>query len=77
MSAVTLRGEEASWDLYTVTSNHVHLIIRDAKGEEVIPQTIQLIARRTVREYNQRKDRRGAFWEDRYHATAVERWIFI
>jgi hypothetical protein len=48
MSAVTLRGEEASWDLYTVTSNHVHLIIRDAKGEEVIPQTIQLIARRTV-----------------------------
>jgi hypothetical protein len=22
---------------YTVTSNHVHLIIRDVKGEEVIP----------------------------------------
>jgi putative transposase len=23
-------------------------------------------------EYNQRKDRKGAFWEDRYHATAIE-----
>jgi len=57
---------------YTVTSNHVHLIIRDARGEEVIPQTMQLIASRTGQEYNQRKDRRGAFWEDRYHATAVE-----
>lgn len=22
--------------------------------------------------YNRRKDRKGAFWEDRYHATAVE-----
>ncbi len=22
--------------------------------------------------YNQRKIRKGAFWEDRYHATAVE-----
>ncbi len=23
-------------------------------------------------EYNQRKNRKGAYWEDRYHATAVE-----
>lgn len=57
---------------YVVTSNHVHLVIRDDKGEGVIPQTIQLIAGRTGQEYNQRKDRKGAFWEDRYHATAVE-----
>ena len=57
---------------YTVTSNHVHLVIRDAKGEEVIAQRMQLIASRTGQEYNQRKGRRGAFWEDRYHATAVE-----
>ncbi|MCP3925165.1 MAG: transposase, partial [Desulfobacterales bacterium] len=33
---------------------------------------IQLIAGRTGREYNLRKNRKGAFWEDRYHATAVE-----
>jgi hypothetical protein len=33
---------------------------------------MQLIAGRTGQEYNQRKNRNGAFWEDRYHATAVE-----
>ncbi len=30
------------------------------------------MAGRTAQEYNQRKDRKGAYWEDRYHATAVE-----
>ncbi|RJR07511.1 hypothetical protein C4588_06790 [Candidatus Parcubacteria bacterium] len=30
------------------------------------------MAGRTGQEYNQRKDRKGAFWEDRYHATAIE-----
>ena len=57
---------------YMVTSNHVHLVIRDDKGKAVIPQTMQLIAGRTGQEYNQRKGRNGAFWEDRYHAAAVE-----
>ena len=56
---------------YTVTSNHIHLLVYDGK-EDVIPASIQLIAGRTGREYNQRKKRKGAFWEDRYHATAVE-----
>ena len=37
-----------------------------------IPRSIQLIAGRTGQEYNQRKNRNGAFWEDRYHATAVQ-----
>jgi putative transposase len=31
-----------------------------------------LVAGRTGQEYNVRKNRKGAFWEDRYHATAVE-----
>ena len=57
---------------YAVTSNHIHLLVRDGKEGEVIPQTMQLIAGRTGQEYNQRKNRNGAFWEDRYHATAVE-----
>ena len=46
---------------YAVTSNHIHLVIRDVKGEEVIPKTMQLIAGRTGQEYNQRKGRKGAF----------------
>jgi len=40
--------------------------------EDVIPNSLQLIAGRTGQEYNQRKNRKGAFWEDRYQATAVE-----
>ncbi|MGH7846921.1 MAG: transposase [Candidatus Binatia bacterium] len=54
-----------------VTSNHVHLLVKDTGGD-VIAESMQLIAGRTAQEYNQRKNRHGAFWEDRYHATAVE-----
>ncbi len=54
-----------------VTSNHVHLLIKDT-GPNVIARSMQLIAGRTGQEYNERKRRHGAFWEDRYHATAIE-----
>ncbi len=57
---------------YIVTSNHIHLLVSDNGDEENIPKSIQLIAGRTGQQYNQRKQRTGAFWEDRYHATAVE-----
>ena len=33
---------------------------------------MKLVAGRTGQGYNQRKNRKGAYWEDRYHATAVE-----
>jgi len=56
-----------------VTSNHIHLLVSDDGDRDTIPKSIQLIAGRTGQEYNQRKKRNGAFWEDRYHATAVER----
>ena len=55
-----------------VTSNHVHLLVVDGGQRDTIPRSMQLIAGRTGQEYNQRKDRNGAFWEDRYHATAVQ-----
>jgi len=57
---------------YTVTSNHIHLLIQDEDGREVIPASIKLVAGRIGQEYNLRKKRKGAFEEDRYHATAVE-----
>ena len=57
---------------YTVTSNHIHLLVADDRDRGVIPKSIKLVAGRTGQEYNQRKNRKGAFWEDRYHATAVE-----
>ena len=56
---------------YAVTSNHIHLLVKDGGGE-VIARSMQLIAGRMGQEYNQRKNRQGAYWEDRYHATAVE-----
>lgn len=56
---------------YMVTSNHIHLMVSDNGARETIPKSVQLIAARVGQEYNQRKNRRGAFWEDRYHATAV------
>ena len=57
---------------YMVTSNHVHLLVFDNGGRNVIPDSIKLVAGRTGQEYNVRKNRTGAFWDDRYHATAVE-----
>ena len=59
---------------YMVTSNHIHLLVTDDPNDkrDVIPNSIKLIAGRTAQEYNIRKKRKGAFWEDRYHATAIE-----
>ena len=57
---------------YVATCNHVHLVVHGKDGGETIPKSIQLLAGRTGQEYNQRKKRKGAFWEDRYHATAIE-----
>jgi putative transposase len=58
---------------YIVTSNHIHLLVKDKDtGPDVIAPSMQLIAGRTAQQYNQRKGRQGAFWEDRYHATAIE-----
>ncbi len=56
---------------YAVTSNHIHLLVRD-QGRGEIAHAMQLIAGCTAQAYNHRKARQGAFWEDRYHATAVD-----
>jgi len=44
----------------------------DGADRDVLPKSLQLVASRTGQEYNRRKNRKGAFWEDRYHATAIE-----
>lgn len=56
---------------YIVTSNHIHLLVHD-RGDNAIPAAMQLISGRTAQEFNKRRGRRGAFWEDRYHATAIQ-----
>jgi putative transposase len=57
---------------YCVTCNHVHLLVKDKTGDGSISRAMQLIAGSTAQNYNRRKKRHGAFWEDRYHATAVQ-----
>jgi putative transposase len=57
---------------YAVTSNHIHLLVLADGRRTTIPRSIQLIASRTAIEFNLRKNRSGAFWDDNYHATAVE-----
>ena len=57
---------------YSVTCNHVHLLALDNGDRDCIPASMQLAAGSTAQNYNTRRGRRGAFWEDRYHATAVE-----
>jgi len=56
---------------YMVTSNHIHLLVIDG-DTEVIPKSLQLVAGKTAQAFNSRKNRKGAYWEDRYHATAIE-----
>ncbi len=56
---------------YICTSNHIHLLVK-VRGRNEITRSTQLIAGRTAQEYNRRKGRRGAYWEERCHATAVD-----
>ncbi len=56
---------------YTITSNHVHLIIW-AESPDQIAALMQKAAGEFAREYNRRKERSGAFWEGRYQVTMVE-----
>ena len=57
---------------YAITSNHVHLIVYVDKNAEAVARSIMLAASQTALRYNRRKERTGAFWEDNYHATAVD-----
>ena len=57
---------------YVVTSNYIHLLVYAGEDRWAIPRAVQLLAGRTAQVFNLRNNRRGAFWEDRYHATAVE-----
>ena len=55
-----------------MTSNHVHELVFDEKGRDVIPNSIKLVAGCTAQEYNKRKNRKRAFGGDRDHTTAIE-----
>ena len=61
---------------YMVTSNHIHLLVKEGESQ-AIWRSIQLIAGRVGQDYNARKGRKGAYWEDRYHATAIDQGVYF
>ncbi len=68
-------GKEKIWNRGTQFFGyfqHVHLLVYGNEDHEIVPRSLQLIAGRTAQAYNRRKKRHGDFWEDRYHATAVD-----
>ena len=62
---------------YCLTSNHIHLLISDNGNHNAISDSLQLVSGRTAQEYNTRKNRSGAYWEDRYHLTAIDRGRYL
>jgi putative transposase len=62
---------------YVVTSNHIHLLVHDDGRPNAIAKSIHLAAGQTAQRYNFRKNRCGAFWQDRYHATAVDTGSYL
>ena len=56
-------------EFFKIVQNKLLWAISSQTAAELIYRRAD--ASRTGQEYNQRKNRNGAFWEDRYHATAV------
>ena len=56
---------------YCITSSHTHDIAIES-WECGISRMMQKLEGEFAGFYNWRKDRRGAFWEDRYHCTMIE-----
>jgi len=63
-SAVSLLG-------YTITSNHVHLLVA-SNTQGAVGSLMQLVQGQFAGAYNRRKKREGAYWSDRYHATMID-----
>jgi putative transposase len=56
---------------YVLMSNHFHLLATP-ETEEGIPQMMQAVGRRYVRNYNLRHARSGTLWEGRYKSTLIQ-----
>ncbi len=56
---------------YCVTSNHTHLMVI-ARRPAAISVFLRHLDGEFAARYNRRKNRRGAFWSERYHSTAIE-----
>jgi len=66
-----LRRSKVSLLAYCITSNHVHLVAV-ADDVEGVPALMQQVQGEFAEDYNRRRRRSGAFWDDRYHCTMVQ-----
>jgi putative transposase len=65
------RKQHVAVHAYVLMSNHFHLLATP-ETEDGIPQMMQAIGRRYVRNYNLRHGRTGTLWEGRYKSTLIE-----
>ena len=61
---------------YTITSNHVHLLV-EAQSKPELSECMRKVAGEFARNYNCRKDRTNAFWGDTFHAILVEEGKYL
>jgi len=65
------RKQQVALHAYVLMSNHFHLLATPATAEG-IPQMMQGIGRRYVRNFNLRHARTGTLWEGRYRSTLIQ-----
>jgi putative transposase len=65
------RKQQVAVHAYVLMSNHFHLLATP-ETEEGIPQMMQAVGRRYVRNYNLRQARSGTLWEGRYRSTLIQ-----
>jgi putative transposase len=55
---------------YCITSNHTHLLLA-SRIKNDISRMMQKLEGDFAQYYNRKRSRRGAYWEDRFHATMI------
>ena len=65
------RKQHVAVHAYVLMSNHFHLLATP-ESEDGIPQMMQSVGRRYVRNYNLRYQRTGTLWEGRYKSTLIQ-----
>jgi putative transposase len=65
------RKQQVALHAYVLMSNHLHLLATPQTAEG-IPQMMQAVGRRYVRNFNLRHARTGTLWEGRYRSTLIQ-----
>src|SRR5215218_7754338 len=65
------RKQHVAVHAYVLMSNHFHLLATP-ETDDGIPQMMQAVGRRYVRNYNLRQARSGTLWEGRYKSNLIQ-----